>query len=663
MHLRALEARLAHVSISRGDARRGPQQGVKRPLQGKPTAVPNNLPAFRGRDVAPGGNVKVPKLSQGNKPNSQTNVALPYNRVCPLEFLSGWTGRLAPGDVAFIFKYPPGFLTSQPNANNATAATATMSRVIGLDGVNRLLHGASNPDGWRVGVNVLYVNDPMQTDLGARATGPMDIYLNVDPDGKTRDHQKFRLAVLDDMRLDGIVKSNDEPFSFTSNGSRDAVIFNNIIQGPTLVNNGYLLYDPEANPSYSMDGTVGQKHGAQPLRTVEAHPRGSIEGGYHIGGSVNPARPGVVGSQNWMWRGQYDYVAAFTGTYTTYPGQMFDRHVQPMNSLYLGLRAYELSLEAKMMLTDATGELVFKNDAGGKEQAKAARCYFYQYMPFASRKAWLCQHVQDEILKGLAQDPPVAAKATIDRINNKLVNHNRGSKKSRFDADIFDAVRTEDLANMVGAWHVGRVLDIKSQRHTAYDGGPSDTGFSLMVDVQIGWRKALKEEGGSETVRQQEEEAQLANIVHAHGSRPLDNNNRPIPRDPNDEAILGHRAIDQHNAQFPPLQATLGSLFGAALQNSFSRYSQDPRDTGFLPPNKNYYIARTIGVRWPVLAAAWDALMELVGKVDESTRRPCSTEKQTKRACRLAISPDRMPFGACGSIKKRAPISSPSRLS
>jgi len=639
-----------------------PQQGVKRPLQGKPTAVPNNLPAFRGRDVAPGGNVKVPKLNQGNKPNRQTNISIPYQRVCPLEFLSGWTGRLAPGDVAFILKYPPGFLKSLPNANNATGGTATMSRVVGVDGVNRMLHGSGNPQGWKVGVNVLFVNDPNTPAGQVAATGPQVLkrktqtmqeffgalplptaasdlanYARFVPDETLRTtflgapagrglewndargfaeaamiveynlHAKevFRLDVLENTRVDGIVQSNDEPHSFTSNGSRDAVVFNNVIQGPTLVNNGYLLYDPEANPGYNVNGGgKAQQHGALPLRTVEAHPRGSIEGGYHLGGSGH-GRPGVVGSQTWLGHGQYDYVAAFTGTYTTYPGQMFDRHVQPMNSLYLGLRAHEMSTGAKLKITKDDGTRLFPDTALGRQDAAAAQCYFYQYMPFASRKAWLCQHVQEEIRKGLTQATPVAAEATVARINNSLVNHNKGAKKSRFDEDIFDAVRTDDLANMVGAWHLGRVLDIKSQRLTAYDGGPSDTGFSLMVDVQIGWRNAFHTPNGAGGEMQQRADAQIVDHT-SRGFNPA--TNVQYARSENEQDALVRREIDQHNAQFPSLRATLGNVVGFTWNLKFAQNTF----LGGAPVSPAFAIAKTIGVRWPVLAAAWDALWDAV---------------------------------------------------
>ena len=123
-------------------------------------------------------------------------------------------------------------------------------------------------------MNVLYLNDPAEPEE-RRAKSALDVRRFVGngsftPGGAPVDERlRFSLKVLDDLRLDGVVKSNDEPYSFTSNGSRDAAVFNNVIQGPTLVNNGFLLYDPNANPSPSVSGMGAQRHGALPLRTVE----------------------------------------------------------------------------------------------------------------------------------------------------------------------------------------------------------------------------------------------------------------------------------------------------------------------------------------------------------------------------------------------------------
>lgn len=191
-------------------------KGVKRGVLGNPVGVPTQLPGFRGRGVDAGGPIKVPKLRNGNLNNSTSNIRIPYNRVCPLEFLSSYQGRVGPGDVLFSYKFPPGFTKSLPGANNATLGVNTLSRMVGLDGLNRLLMGSS-PNGWRIGENVF---EPAYN----AADGAYGV-LSSAKDGV------FALTTLNDYRLDGVCISNDEPGAFTSSGSRDNVVFNVAIQG------------------------------------------------------------------------------------------------------------------------------------------------------------------------------------------------------------------------------------------------------------------------------------------------------------------------------------------------------------------------------------------------------------------------------------------------
>lgn len=636
-----------------------PQVGVKRPLRGNPTSVPNNLPAFRGRSVDPDSAIKVPKLSQGNRPNEGSNIAIPYSRVCPLRLLNTWTGRLAPGDVAFILKTPPGFLSKFPHGNHGTNGTATMSEVIGVDGLNRQLHGSGSV--WRVGFNVLVLDEYGDRDFDA--TSPLKLKTMIDQQAykdwkKTQENlilplqtavntasdaaarkkaeyelelfkfrqeekdaewkqQRWRLSVLDQVRLDGIVKSNDEPFCSTSNGERDAVVFNNVIQGPTLVNNGYLLYEPEANPSYKVQKPGG---GNEPgaLRTVEAHPRGSIEGGYHIGGG---GRPGQVGSQGWLGKGMYDYVAAFTGSYTAYPAQMFDRQIEPMSSLYLGLRAYEMSVAEKKKIRNRNDDdLLF---GGDETAAKAKRCFFYQVMPFSSRKAWLCQHVQDTIKANLnvgydAKGYKTAVQ-TLDEINNRIHGQTREAKRSRFDEDVFDAVRSEDLANMVGAWHVGRVLDVKAQRQTSYMGGPADGSFAMMVDVQVGWRNARPQKDGRsydpEEQRKQSEEDRLNST--------MDYSSSDVVKEPAVRHRQARRALDMHNAEFPSMQQSVGTIFGSKFSRTMSVTSEE---------------IQAMSVRWPVITEFWEEMVKEVASVTDSLRYPSGLGTNTSPLNAIAVS-------------------------
>ena len=472
------------------------QRGVKRSVQGNPVGVPMQLPGFRGRVVDAGGPVRAPKLRNGNLNNETSNVRIPYNRVCPLEMLSSYQGRLGPGDCVFAHKYPPGFTRSLPGANNATLGVHTLSRVVGLDGLNRMLMGSS-PNGWRIGENVLHDID---------GAGPYGVLEGNDG--------VFALATLNEYRLDGIVISNDEPGGFVSSGSRDNAIFNIAIQGPTETNNGFLMYEDPTNSNSTLFNPLS---GVTNMRTVEAHARGSAESGMHV---ENTPMPGRVGSDFQRSRGRVDFVANHCGTYAMYPSQMFDRRVESLNTLYVGLRAYELSLEAKKKVTTATGELFFQ----GKPDTfiEDEKMYFYQYLPFSSRVAHVIQAVTDKQVEmnrekialdngvDTATVPDSAVVNYMQRRNSQDAEAAVGDRQraalkvgaikqqtatnlpsAHFDKATYDPIRSEDLWNCVGAWSVGRVLDTKAAVHERYAGGPRDTAFSCIVDVNIAWRAAM----------------------------------------------------------------------------------------------------------------------------------------------------------------------------
>ena len=195
---------------------------------------------------------------------------------------------------------------------------------------------------------------------------------------------------------------------------------------------------------------------------------------------------------------------------------MFDRRLQPMNELYVGVRAFQLTMIDHTKIGHPDGR------AGGTEPLQQGESFwFYQLMPFASHKAWLIQQM-DEALRmpndnniyGQPANPGVdpdkrIVKTTdadgnvltyytnaqlrdmaISRISKDGIHHARSTLRAPFDADPYDAIRSADLHNMIGAWRVGRVMDIKAMRYSAYDGGPADTGFATTVDVQVAWQSA-----------------------------------------------------------------------------------------------------------------------------------------------------------------------------
>lgn len=484
-------------------------KGVKRSVLGNPVGVPHQLPGFRGRVVDAGGPIKAPKLRNGNVNNQTSNVRIPYNRVCPLEFLSSYQGRLGPGDLIFSHKYPPGFVSSRPYANNATLGINTLSRVVGLDGLNRILMG-SGPNGWRLGENVYSAKDNL-------ADGAYGVLSSTD--------SVYALTALNEYRLDGIVISNDEPGSFTSSGTRDNALFNVAIQGPVETNNGFLMYEEPVGTSQKYNPLTGVTN----MRTVEAHARGSVESGMHI--DPSPLMPGKVGSTYQQGRGKVDFVSNFCGTYAMYPSQMFDRRVESLNTLYVGLRAYKLSTDAKKLLTTSTGALYFP-DGTPPLVIEAAPMYFYQYLPFSSRVASVIQDVSDKELELATEEVAKAqnieqsevtesqitafawSKSEQERKDSrtsaakKLGSHvNRqqssaGLPSAPFDNATYDPIRSDDMWNMVGAWTLGRVLDTKAAVHERYAGGPRDAAFSCIVDVGISWRAAQAVEiSGEEAAR------------------------------------------------------------------------------------------------------------------------------------------------------------------
>ena len=195
---------------------------------------------------------------------------------------------------------------------------------------------------------------------------------------------------------------------------------------------------------------------------------------------------------------------------------MFDRRVESMNTLYVGLRAYELSLESKRQVTTATGEKRFP-ETMSDAAVQSTAMYFYQYLPFSSRVAHVIQAVSDKHVE-MARDKIATAngvdaatisaaevKAFMERPEEIKEGRAKAAMKvgaikqqtatslpsAHFDTATYDPIRSEDLWNCVGAWQVGRVLDTKAAVHERYAGGPRDTAFSCIVDVQIAWRAAV----------------------------------------------------------------------------------------------------------------------------------------------------------------------------
>jgi hypothetical protein len=300
---------------------------------------------------------------------------------------------MSPGDVIFVHKYPPGFHRGMNyeaynsfgalSTFHAANGTQTVSRVYGLDGVNRLLHPAG-PDGAVLGRNVLRLGkqthkedhawpetpagmtddqmgiwaphcfadvvlpaiteDEVWRTVGAELDPLSNAKAQYDAQSTIRaafknewKDKRFRLQTLNEITLDGVCQSNDAEYAFNGSGQRDGTILNLVIQGPAMVNNGYCAYDGgepndrHANTEEQALDTNTKRPSKNPhmSRTIEKHARGSIEAQNHVFASgrvtldvVDNKLTGTgvpkIGSP-WLPNGVFDFIASFTGQYSSYP--------------------------------------------------------------------------------------------------------------------------------------------------------------------------------------------------------------------------------------------------------------------------------------------------------------------------------------------------------
>lgn len=399
-----------------------PQRGVKRALTGPPTGVPAQLPGFRGHVIDAGAAVKVPRLRNGNLNNRTSNAVIPYSRVADARVLAPGSGPLAPGDVAFVCRTPCGF---HPDRGNwPSGGTQTLSSVLGLDGLNAHLAGKGMA-GLLLDWNVM--------DLGT--DGAPSAVLPDARDGR------FKLALLDAYRLDGVVISSE----FAHSTRSDDCVLNVAVQGdgrhalptrcplrptahartaalpcagPTPLNNGFRAFDAHALPP-----------------NAQAYRRDL--------------------SNDYIGRVHEAAIDAF-------PTTMWDRKVVHRDSLYLCLRAVYLTTKEKLVVRDASNAPLFADAATAE-----ARCLVkYQYMPCSARA---CHEIVATAAARAAA--PVA----------------RPPKPP----PPFTAITEVDYAHFLGAWLVGSVMDSAAATREVRRDTPRNASFSVMLNTQIEWRNGL----------------------------------------------------------------------------------------------------------------------------------------------------------------------------
>ena len=314
---------------------------VKRSLQGTPVNLPTAQPGNAGREVGAGGAVKRPKFSPSSRHNSGSNVTIPYPRLFPFKASNPRIGRVDKGDVLFTERPLTTERTLTQNKCGFNSQIGSHSSVLGLDAVNRRLHGSTVDARWVFGVNFCVLKR---------------MHSRTERNNAIRDLKEFQR-----WSLDGVVLGNDDVQTSRGLDASSDILFNVVVQGPAQVNNGYAMH------------TVVQGNTSDPGILSHKHPRGSFEA--HLSGintTVNPTTSSVSLNNS-----------KYTGCNTRYPLQMFDRTPKPLDTLYLCARCFKLGDKTSLgeENIDIFGVNGKPHTLGDDEEA-----YFVQYMPSSMRE-------------------------------------------------------------------------------------------------------------------------------------------------------------------------------------------------------------------------------------------------------------------------------------
>lgn len=484
----------------------GGLSGYFRPTVNTPVGISKTPTPFRGADNKPGQPISAPPIRTSfNRGDRGTNVTIPYARMVEWNAL-GDAGRLASGNVAFV--------SSVPIGGRDVHATERLVKMAGIDKLNRILgahpldvpapqghpyqkrHEEAQQRQWIPGETVLLVTSKEGCQLpesGDDATPPhfyrdRAVALNVVDGWRS-------VRVLREWCCDGIVLSNEEPAIASSIGSaHDAQIFNIAVQGRATVMNGYVdaqgqgMID-DRNITYAMKPPPDPAH------------RRYIDRSYH----------------------------------TAFPTQMFDRKLRNLVNLYVGIVATRVELNNDEEGNALRNKLIENAlHAGRKNEADRLRInqyigaqkegdapivslgyvdhfYRYEYVLFSERQLW--QHENggsamttdgvrdvDEANKLQEASGPGAIAGLEGRLEWRESTHYRPrhlATTAKHNGDIYSGINFDQVMGLVGAWRIGKVVDVAAQQRVPEGPGPTDRVEAVTVQVNVGfedWR-ALRRRG------------------------------------------------------------------------------------------------------------------------------------------------------------------------
>ena len=211
-----------------------------------------------------------------------------------------------------------------------------------------------------------------------------------------------------------------------------------------------------------------------------------------------------------------DDTSKYTGAnYHLYPLQMFDRDIGPLNELFVGLVA-EKGYDAVTIDAIEALENTIKEAQQGKDDTKRnpqsadfiqfnrdlldaerdlrtkygdykktkdaskalnldGEFYFFKFVFFTSRNA------MELNINENGSNP--------DGADIFVPLQGRAIKRLKSEYDQYDSPgqRKADFGNMVGAWRIGKVIDVKAQKMPWFPSGPSETGYRVTTNVDIEW--------------------------------------------------------------------------------------------------------------------------------------------------------------------------------
>lgn len=222
---------------------------------------------------------------------------------------------------------------------------------------------------------------------------------------------------------------------------------------------------------------------------------------------------------------------------------MFDRKIRPMSDVYVGLvctrrRLMQYSTKEEAGSTgglDDHGRYRDQLTANAQTQdeiaaiEKAVWFYTFHYAYFSSNQAFGYQ--------AQVKDDPYGSNPSLAEVRSKRSRTHYEDVERGGEYDAYIGMSNREFEGLVGAWRVGKVLDIAASKKDQYYGGPSDTVDRITVNVDVEWKdwRQLRRDFGRGDIGKR---IPGASVWEEEGEIPADANHWGIGQFPKDEGVV-----------------------------------------------------------------------------------------------------------------------------